>query len=227
MKSVYVYGISLAISIAILYLLWQQKKKMDEMSKLITSIQVPQQSSIDREFILNENQRLHKKIEDSYGHIHEQYQQVLIAVDNIPIIGANINYSVEDDDTDNIPSYHGEDLINIANDEHIVPNYSLENSNNPKDSIMGVENQSLSSRIENVEKTPEISTDKLKSISKSIKDVSKSKSVKETSIQSSVNSYGNYPKIVELKNLCKERGLNVSGNKTELVQRLLNNGYIF
>ena len=226
MKSVYVYGISLAISVAILYLLWQQKK-MDEMSKLITSIQVPQQSSIDREFILNENQRLHKKIEDSYGHIHQQYQQVLIAVDNIPIMGTNINYSGEDDETDNIPSYHGEDLININHDEHIVYNYSLDNSINPKDSIMGVENRSLSSRIENIEKTPEISSEKPKSVTKSVKDVSQNRSEKEISIQSSINSNGNYPKIVELKNICKERGLNVSGNKTELVQRLLNNGYIF
>ena len=36
-----------------------------------------------------------------------------------------------------------------------------------------------------------------------------------------------YPKIAELKNLCREKGLIVSGNKNELVQRLLDNGHIF
>ena len=227
MKSVYVFGISLAISVVIVYLLWQQKKKMDEMSKLIACIQAPQQSNLDREFILLENQKLHKKIEDSYGHIHEQYEQVLMAVDNIPVIGVNNIYSGDEDESSNVPSYHGEDLINITNVEHMEYNLSLDQNVIHKDRVMGVDNHRNSFK-------QDTSMDNIKQKSKSSQEVSKdkssqnhSKSIMNNSIQSSITSNGNYPKLVELKTLCKERGLSISGKKDELVQRLLNNGYIF
>jgi len=215
MKSVYVFGISLAISVAILYLLWQQKKKMDEMSKLIVSIQTPQQSNLDREFILLENQRIHKKIEDSYDHIHEQYQQVLMAVDNIPVIRPSNLYSVEDDESSNVPSYHEEDLINMDQPEY---NLSLNENSIHCDSLIGVDKHSTSMK-------QDMSSSIKKEKSKSSEVLSNN--IIDNSIQSSMNSNGKYPKLIELKNLCKERGLTISGKKDELVQRLLNNGYIF
>ena len=83
MKSVYILGISLAIGVVILYIQWQQKKKLEEMNALLTNLQIPQQQNVlDREFIVEENQRLHRKIESAYDKVHQQYQQILIAVDN-------------------------------------------------------------------------------------------------------------------------------------------------
>jgi len=227
MKSVYVFGISLAISVAILYLLWQQKKKMEEMSKLIGSIQAPQQSNLDREFILLENQRIHKKIEDSYGHIHQQYEQVLMAVDNIPVIRHNNVYSVDDDESSNVPSYHEEDLIHINNVEHMEYNLSLDQNVIHGDSIMGVDNNSNSGKQENITYDKKDKSHSSKEISKDIRSENNSKSIINESMQSSHTSNGIYPKLIELKNLCKERGLTISGKKDELVQRLLNSGYIF
>jgi hypothetical protein len=227
MKSVYVFGISLAISVAILYLLWQQKKKIDELSKLIGSIPTPQQSNLDREFILLENQRIHKKIEDSYGHIHEQYEQVLTAVDNIPVIRPNNIYSGDDDESSNVPSYHEEDLIHINNAEHMEYNLSLDNNIIHGDSIMGVDNHSNSVKQFMSTNDKKEKSNSSKEISKDVRSENISKSIINESIQSSHTSTGNYPKIIELKNLCKERGLTISGKKDELVQRLLNSGYIF
>ena len=58
MKSVYILGISLAIGVVILYIQWQQKKKLEEMNALLTNLQIPQQQNVlDREFIVEENQR--------------------------------------------------------------------------------------------------------------------------------------------------------------------------
>jgi hypothetical protein len=218
MKSVYLLGISVAIGAVIVYLLWQQKKKLEEMNSLIASIQVPQQSILDREFIIEENKRLHKKIEDSYDHVHQQYEQVLIAVDNIPVIGSNNYYSGDDEESENIRSYHGEALIDIVEDENMeydLSNVSNEHNSYPKESILAVENQSISSKIDN---------SKNEIIEEPVEDL---KNNKEISIQSSMTSNGIYPKISELKNLCRERNLTVSGNKNDLVQRLLNSGYIF
>ena len=230
MRSVYVLGISLAVGLVILYIQWQQKKKLEEMLKLVSSIQVPQQTVLDREFIIQENQRLHNKIEASYDKVYQQYEQVLIAVDNIPVIGS-MNYS-GDDESENMRSYHGEPLIDIEEDKEY--DLSLENESIPKESLLGVDNRSINSKIENSNKTVEkISTEPIVERSNhslpSKKNSTENNDVLESpvSIHSHNTTNGNYPKIAELKNLCRERGLVVSGNKTELVQRLLDSGYNF
>ena len=230
MKSVYVLGISLAVGLVILYIQWQQKKKLEEMLKMVSAIQVPQQSVLDREFIIEENQRLHHKIETSYDKVYQQYDQVLIAVDNIPVIGS-MNYS-GDDESENIRSYHGEPLIDIEEDKDY--DLSLENEDLPKESVLGVDNRSINSKVDTSNKTVEkVYTEPVNEKSNrslpSKKNSSENNEVVENavSIQSHTTSNGNYPKIAELKNLCRERGLVVSGNKTELVQRLLDSGYNF
>jgi hypothetical protein len=224
MKSVYILGISLAIGIVILYIQWQQKKKLEEMNALLTNLQLPQkQTTLDREFIVEENQRLHRKIESAYDKVHQQYQQILIAVDNIPVIG--IDESMEDD-SENIRSYHGEQLIDIGENNKEY-NSSLDDV--PMESLLGLDNRSINSKIDNSTNNDKSFTEpNLEGNNISLEQVVKSENNEPTTNLISIQSENTqYPKISELKNVCKERGLIVSGNKTELVQRLLDSGYIF
>jgi hypothetical protein len=224
MKSVYILGISLAIGIVILYIQWQQKKKLEEMNALLTNLQVPQQqNTLDKEFIVEENQRLHRKIESAYDKVHQQYEQILIAVDNIPVIG--IDESMEDD-SENIRSYHGEQLIDI---EENNKEYNSSLDDVPMESLLGLDNRSINSKIDNSTNNDKSFTEpNLEGNNISLEPTSKSENNKTTANLVSIQSENtNYPKISELKNLCKERGLIVSGNKTDLVQRLLDSGYIF
>ena len=232
MKSAYILGISLAIGVLILYSIWQQKKKLEEMNKLIATIQIPtQQNTIDREFIIEENQRLHRKIEASYEKVHQQYEQILIAVDNIPVIG---NEESMDEDSENIRSYHGEQLIDIEEND-IEENVKEYNSSLdvPMESILGLDNRSINSKIDSTNNDKSFTETGLEgnnSIEPKVKSENNENNenneniINQVSIQSET---ANYPKISELKSLCKDRGLIVSGNKNELVQRLLDNGYIF
>ena len=224
MKSVYILGISLAIGIVILYIQWQQKKKLEEMNALLTNLQLPQQqNTLDREFIVEENKRLHQKIESAYDKVHQQYQQILIAVDNIPVIG--IDESMEDD-SENIRSYHGEQLIDI---EENNKEYNSSLDDVPMESLLGLDNRSINSKIDNSTNNDKSFTEpNLEGNNISLEPTAKSENNETTANLISIQSENtNYPKISELKNLCKERGLIVSGNKTELVQRLLDSGYIF
>jgi hypothetical protein len=225
MKSVYILGISLAIGVVILYIQWQQKKKLEEMNTLLTNIQLPQQqqNTLDREFIVEENQRLHRKIESAYDKVHQQYQQILIAVDNIPVIG---NDESMEDDSENIRSYHGEQLIDI---EENNKEYNSSLDEVPMESILGLDNRSINSKIDNSTNNDKSFTEpNLEGNNNSLGQKAKSENNETTANLVSIQSENtNYPKISELKNLCKERGLIVSGNKTDLVQRLLDSGYIF
>jgi hypothetical protein len=224
MKSVYILGISLAIGVVILYIQWQQKKKLEEMNALLTNLQVPQQqNTLDREFIIEENQRLHRKIESAYDKVHQQYQQILISVDNIPII---CNDESMEEDSENIRSYHGEQLIDI---EENNKEYNSSLDDVPMESTLGLDNRSINSKIDNSTNNDKSFTEpNLEGNNNSLEPTSKSEN-NETiaNLVSTQSENANYPKISELKNLCKERGLIVSGNKNDLVQRLLDSGYIF
>ena len=228
MKSVYILGISLAIGVVILYIQWQQKKKLEEMNALLTNLQIPQQQNVlDREFIVEENQRLHRKIESAYDKVHQQYQQILIAVDNIPVIGND--ESMEEEDSENIRSYHGEQLIDF---EENNKEYNSSLDDVPMESILGIDNRSINSKIDN--STNNDNNDKsftepnFERNNISLEPKAKSENNETTAnLVSTQSENTNYPKIGELKRLCKENGLNVSGNKNELVQRLLDFGYIF
>jgi hypothetical protein len=224
MKSVYILGISLAIGVVILYIQWQQKKKLEEMNALLTNLQLPQQqNTLDREFIVEENQRLHRKIESAYDKVHQQYQQILIAVDNIPVIGID---EYMEDDSENIRSYHGEQLIEI---EENNKEYNSSSDDVPMESVLGLDNRSINSKIDNSTNNDKSYTEpNFEGNNISSEPTPKSENNETTTNLISIQSENtNYPKISELKNLCKERGLIVSGNKTELVQRLLDSGYIF
>lgn len=226
MKSLYFFGISLAIGLVIIYMQWQQNKKMEEMKKMLDNLTPP--PPLDHNFILEENQKLHAKIENAYDKVHQQYEQILIAVDNIPILDDN-DGSMEEE---SMPSYHVEQLINLDNRDLNLSNENLELL--IMESVNGVETRSINSKLNSIKTSSgggeHFSTHKIEDINVSSLDLEKVHNPDENlvSTQSNITANGaQFPKISELKNFCREKGLVVSGNKNELVQRLLDNGHIF
>ena len=219
MKSLYFFGISLAIGLLIIYMQWQQNKKMEEMKKMLDNLTPP--PPLDHNFILEENQKLHAKIENAYDKVHQQYEQILIAVDNIPILEDN-DGSMEEE---SMPSYHVEQLINLDNKELNLSNENMELL--IMGSVNGVETRSINSKLNSTKTScsnsgEHFSDQKIEDVKKETNDENM------VSTQSNITANGaQFPKIAELKNLCREKGLAVSGNKNELVQRLLDNGHIF
>ena len=205
MRTIVLVGISVAIGLAILYLQWQQRKRFIEL------LEQKREENIPRQFFLDENERLHRKIETAYDRVHEQYRQVLITLDNLPIYDENIR------------SYHGEDLILDDHDE----------SESKKESIISrhsLENEMVSS-IQSLNKSTSIKND---SRNLSLREDTAPVELQEKSLSnhqfvelSMTTSTMNYPRLPELKSLCKERGLLISGNKKELINRLLESGYTF
>jgi hypothetical protein len=219
MKSLYFFGISLAIGLLIIYMQWQQNKKMEEMKKILDNLTPP--PPLDHNFILEENQKLHAKIEAAYDKVHQQYEQILIAVDNIPILEDN-DGSMEEE---SMPSYHVEQLINLDNKELNLSNENMELLF--MGSVNGVETRSINSKLNSTKTScsssgEHFSDQKIEHVKKETNDENM------VSTQSNITANGaQFPKIAELKTLCREKGLAVSGNKNELVQRLLDNGHIF
>jgi hypothetical protein len=223
MKSLYFFGISLAIGLVIIYMQWQQNKKMEEMKKMLDNLAPP--PPLDHNFILEENRKLHAKIENAYDKVHQQYQQILIAVDNIPILDDNGSL----DEEESMPSYHVEQLIQLDNRELDLSNENLEML--AKESVHGVDTRSINSKVNSIktESTENVSNQHAPdSNNQNVENAQQLPDENLVSTQSNITANGTqYPKIADLKTLCREKGLLVSGNKNELVQRLLDNGHIF
>ncbi len=213
MKSVYLFGISIAIGLVIVYLQWQQNKKLEEMKQMLLNVS-PATKSVDNNFILEQNERLHAKIESAYDKVHQQYEQILIAVDNL----YETDESMEEE---SMPSYHVEQLINIDKDFNL--------SNEKLEHIMESQHQETTYNNMSSVKTPmSKSSQKGEEVSLIKDNLPAAVDENLISTQSNITANGGlYPKIAELKNLCREKALPVSGNKNELVQRLLDNGHIF
>lgn len=214
MKSIYLFGISIAIGLVIVYLQWQQNKKLEEMKQMLLNVSPTKLP--DNNFILEQNEKLHAKIESAYDKVHQQYEQILIAVDNMY---ENDDGSIEEE---SMPSYHVEQLINLDKDfnlsnenlEHIMESQHADTTHNNLSSAQTPPFSEASQKLEN--------TSLIKENPSTVIDDNL------ISTQSNITANGGaYPKIAELKNLCREKGLPVSGNKNELVQRLLDNGHIF
>lgn len=211
MKSVYLFGISIAIGLVIVYLQWQQNKKLEEMKQMLLNVS-PATPAADNNFILEQNERLHAKIESAYEKVHQQYEQILIAIDNMY---AN-DESMEEE---SMPSYHVEQLINIDKDfnlsnlEHVMESQHQDTPNN----LSSAQTPPFSESSQKLENTSLIKENPPTTVDDNL-----------ISTQSNITANGGlYPKIAELKNLCREKGLPVSGNKNELVQRLLDIGHNF
>ena len=214
MKSIYLFGISIAIGLVIVYLQWQQNKRLEEMKQ--TLLNVSPATPVDNHFFLEQNEKLHAKIESAYDKVHQQYEQILIAVDNMY---ENDDGSMEEE---SMPSYHVEQLINLDKD------FNLSNEN--LEHIMESQHQDTHNNLSSAQTPPfSESSQKLENTSL-IKENLPAAAVDDNLISTQSNitaSGGLYPKIAELKHLCREKGLPVSGNKNELVQRLLDNGHNF
>jgi hypothetical protein len=101
--------------------------------------------------------------------------------------------------------------VNLDNNEDLIDTYSLNNNINMDFDI----NLSKNSR------------------NGSVKSVSNNNKQKEfstnnnTSNNHSVSDNSKIPKLNELKQIAKSMDLSINGNKKEIIQRLLDNGYIF
>lgn len=233
MKNIYLLGISVAVGLAVLYLVWQQRKRLDNLITITHSIQpVPIGNSIDKEFFIQETQQLHRKIEASYERIHQQYQEVIGAIDNLPIFGC-MDYSGEDGNSENIRSYHGENLIDI--DE---PQETLELSLDEPlpQSVLGIAentqlNESTKSSRKSTTITDKVSANKMSCHKNNSEPMAElpthfnDNSVEHSTMSFSVSAKG--PKVAELKNLCKQYGLSNQGNKKDLMERLKKVGHSF
>lgn len=215
MKNIYLLGISIAVSIAVLYLVWQQKKRLEQLENITRSIQpITLNNLVDREFFIQETQGVHKKIESSYDRIHQQYLEVLASIDNLPVLGS-MEYSGEEQ-SENIRSYHGENLIDI--DEH---KHSLDlNLEEPiPQSVLGIAEPSqpgsisMGSKISSSKKSSSINN---KNNTEPI--VENNSSIENGAVSYSMSS--KIPKLPELRDLCKKYGLSSYGNKKELLERL-------
>jgi len=222
MKNIYLLGISISISLAILYLLWQQKKRLEELQMITRSIQpIPLENVLDKEMFISETRNLHSKIENSYEKVHQQYLEVIASIDNIPIIGSQ-DYSGEEL-SENIRSYHGENLIDIDEPK----NQSLEiNLEEPiPQSILGIGEKTNGS----ISLTSKISSNNKKIVSA---EKNNSEPIVENEISSeqqavSYSISSKVPKLTELRNYCKNYGLSTYGNKKELLERLKKVGVNF
>ena len=236
MKNTYLLGISILVCLSILYLIWQQKKKIEQLMSLTNSIQpVPISNVLDKDSFYEETRSLHNKIETSYDRVYQQYHEVLKAVDNIPIVG-NYEYTVEDN-SENIKSYHGEDLIDINQVDKVSIDMNLEDG--IPTSILGIaENTKKTQSTEQSDINREnhiadtepsiISRTSLKQKSKSESDIHKEvskKTIENNIVSLSVSS--TVPKLPELKLLCKKNGLSPNGNKKEILERLSKLGITF
>lgn len=238
MKSIYLLGISVVVCLSILYLTWQQKKKLEQLVAITNSIQpIPLTNVLDKDSFYYETQQLHRKIETSYERVHQQYLEVLNAVDNIPVIGS-FDYSGEEQ-SENIRSYHGEDLIDIENNgndrsleislNEPIPTSLLgmgENTNKKSDSVEQTSDKNIENLISNIENSigSHKSSKKKSNSEPAIVEVSKS-SADKNAVSLSVSSQ--VPKLPELKSLCKKYGVSAYGNKKELVERLSKVGITF
>lgn len=238
-KSIYLLGASVLIGLVILYLQQKQKKEMERMSAIVSQIastpRVEQTNQITSDFIMRENAKLHEKIEKSYEMVHRQYEQILVEIDQI------VDYNGEqDDESENIRSYHCEDLIHMPSNESNKAIESVAANDEEFSNITSnIENQNEIKSItknsvvsENIEQPKSVDDDIIEPTKEQNASVSSEKITEITEDDDaksflSQSTTTNYPKLAELRQICKSRGLTHSGNKGVLISRLKDNGYDF
>jgi hypothetical protein len=112
--------------------------------------------------------------------------------------------------------------INLENNEDFIETYNL-------DSKINIDfEEDLSNKIENNIVIDNVSrkSASLQALNNTIP-INESNNPSHASHNHSVSDNSKLPKLNELKQLAKSRDLSVNGNKKEIIQRLIGNGYIF
>jgi hypothetical protein len=206
--------ISIAVlALIILYFQYKNNKNMDNLKSIVSSIQPPIISStpIDKNDFLEQNNLINKKLDALYNMTTDRYEKLHNAIDSIPVIGGiadEENYSVDDK-----KDYQGLPFIDM---EPAVQTNNQQKSNSSLKDIDSINIKQLSD-----------SSIKLKSNSHRSINIELNLHKDNISNEMSKNTDAKYPKLNELRELCKERNLSPYGNKKILINLLIENGYQF
>ena len=114
--------------------------------------------------------------------------------------------------------------INLDNNEDFIETYNLDSKikiDFEEDISNKIENK-IENNIDNVSRK----SASLQALNNTIT-INESNNPSHASHNHSVSDNSKLPKLNELKQLAKSRDLSVNGNKKEIIQRLIGNGYIF
>ena len=206
--------ISIAVlALIILYFQYKNNKNMDNLKSIVSSIQPPIISStpIDKNDFLEQNNLINKKLDALYSMTTDRYEKLHNAIDSIPVIrsiAGEENYSVDEkQDYQGLPFIDMEQAIQTNNQQKSNSSFKDIDSINIKHlSDSSIKSKSNSHRSLNIELN--LHKDNI-------------------SNEMSKNTDAKYPKLNELRELCKERNLSPYGNKKILINLLIENGYQF
>jgi hypothetical protein len=219
--------ISIAVlALIILYFQYKNNKNMENLKSIVSSIQPPVVSTtlLDKNDFLEQNNLINKKLDTLYSMTSDRYEKLHNAIDSIPVIGMTDeqNYSVEEkQDYQGLPFIDMEQPVKISLSEQ--SNHSIKDIHSE---------EKLSSKHESSHqqiKTESIKPESVKSKSNSHRSINIELNLHKDNISNdlSKNTDAKYPKLNELRELCKERNLSPYGNKKTLISLLIENGYNF
>lgn len=202
------------LALIILYFQYKNNKNMENLKSIVSSIQPPIISNtlVEKNDFLEQNNLINKKLDTLYSMTSDRYEKLHQAIDSIPVIGmaGNDEYSIDNQKKD----YLGLDFIDMEQPTNI--NLSEKSNNSIKNNSF----EKLSEKIK-----PE--SIKSKSISHRSLNIELNLHKENVSVDLSKNTDAKYPKLNELRELCKERNLSPYGNKKTLINVLIENGYQF
>lgn len=202
------------LALIILYFQYKNNKNMENLKSIVSSIQPPIISNtlVEKNDFLEQNNLINKKLDTLYSMTSDRYEKLHQAIDSIPVIGMaeNDEYSIDNQKKD----YLGLDFIDMEQPTNI--NLSEKSNNSIKNNSF----EKLSEKIK-----PE--SVKSKSISHRSLNIELNLHKENVSVDLSKNTDAKYPKLNELRELCKERNLSPYGNKKTLINILIENGHEF
>jgi hypothetical protein len=181
----------------------------------------------------------------------DRYEKLHNAIDSIPVIGMadDENYSLEEkQDYQGLPFIDMEQAAKISlseNSNHSIKDIhsleklsskqvnSLEQISVKSDGIKDGSLKSVGIKYDSIKhdsvKSDGIKHDSVKSKSNSHRSINIELNLHKDNISTdlSKNTDAKYPKLNELRELCKERNLSPYGNKKTLISLLIENGYNF
>jgi len=241
MKTLEILCISLAaIGLILLYFQYKNQKTLEMMQGTMLAIQQPvhpiSSDLVERQFLLNETQQLKTHIDAKTLDVHDHLNMVLQSIDKL--YGEK-----KDDDTVQKRSYteildgiEGLDGIEVNDLNEPLQLNSLTPSHEqyqPQSRSISLNSQkSAKSNKSNTSVKSNKSTKSNKSLEEhdmnDIMNTTHAECFKSTNVSISTDStLTKYPKLPELRLLCKSRNVSMVGSKKVLINRLIENGYEF
>lgn len=243
MKTLEILCISLAaIGLILLYLQYKNQKTLEIMQGTMLSIQQPVHpipgDLVERHVLLHETQQLKSHIDTKTLDVHDHLNMVLQSIDKL--YGEK-----KDDDTVQKRSYtemiDGLDVVetNDLNEplhlNSFIPSYEQSRSSsislNSKKSVSSVKSNK-STKSNKLSKSINLEQDMNDIINAENEIKLNTIPIEPTTVNTNVSistdsTSVRYPKLPDLRLLCKSRNLSMVGSKKVLINRLIENGYEF